>query len=89
MELGFMMTKKWGKALFWVEDFRMNSLCFNTLSFFVKEQAFIRSGREPFGVYTDNLFLPLARLRLMTLRPLEELMRTKKPWVRDRFRLLG
>lgn len=89
--LGFIMTRKWGKVFFRaVEDFRIKSLCFNILSVLGKEEDFIRSNTgNTCKAYTANLFLPLALLRLMTCRPPGELIRTKKPWVRDRFKLLG
>jgi hypothetical protein len=59
--------------------------------FFGKRQRFHRidkKGTVPVP-QTDSLFLPLARLLLITLRPPAVLIRTKNPWVLDRFRLLG
>ncbi len=48
----------------------------------------LTKGTVPFP-QTDSLFLPLARLLLITLRPPAVLIRTKNPWVLERFRLLG
>ena len=59
--------------------------------FFGKKKRFHRidkKGAVP-GSQTDSLFLPLARLLLITLRPPAVLIRTKNPCVLDRFRLLG
>ena len=39
--------------------------------------------------YADRLLRPLARLRLITARPLGVLMRARKPWVRFLLILLG
>lgn len=41
------------------------------------------------GGYTDSLFLPFARLRLITFLPPLVAIRTRKPWVRFLFVLLN
>ena len=48
-------------------------------------------GASPFcaNVQTDRRFRPLARRRLITLRPPTDDMRARKPWVRFRFTLDG
>jgi len=41
------------------------------------------------GGYTDSLFLPFARRRLITALPPLVAIRTRKPWVRFRLVLLN
>ena len=45
--------------------------------------------RERAACYADRRLRPLARLRLIRARPVEVLMRARKPWVRLRLILLG
>jgi hypothetical protein len=47
------------------------------------------AGDRPKVFYTANLFLPLARRALMTLRPFLVFIRVRKPWVRLRGVLWG
>ncbi len=57
--------------------------------------AFINSIKLPFcfesliSFYTANLFLPLARLALITFRPLFVFILARKPWVLLRLVLWG
>jgi len=50
---------------------------------------FSLTGDGPEMLYTANLFLPLARRALMTLRPFLVFIRVRKPWVRLRGVLWG
>lgn len=53
---------------------------------YARRLMFVKMGNAP-RHYTDNFFLPLARLFLMTLAPPGVLILVKNPWVLLRFLL--